>query len=155
MEIYSLLKLLHILGAVLLLGNIMVTAWWKAMADRTRDPVVLAFAQRQVTLTDILFTTVGVLLLGGSGYAMVFTGPWSLDTPWLDWGQTLFLATGLIWVGVLIPIQVVQARMARAFTDGGEIPVRYRQLSVLWMGVGVIAVILPLAAFSLMVLKPV
>ena len=155
METYNLLKLLHILGAVLLLGNIIVTAWWKAMADRSRDPVVLAFAQRQVTLTDIVFTAVGVLLLGGSGYAMVFTGPWSLETPWIDWGQTLFLATGLIWVGILIPIQVAQARMARAFAGGGEIPVRYRQLSALWMGFGMVAVVLPLAAFSLMVLKPV
>lgn len=155
METYDLLKLVHILGAVLLLGNIIVTAWWKAMADRSRNPLVLAFAQRQVTLTDIVFTSVGVLLLGGSGYAMVFTGPWSLDTPWIDWGQTLFLATGLIWVGILIPIQVAQARMARAFASGGEIPVRYRQLSALWMGFGVVAVILPLAAFSLMVLKPV
>ena len=154
METYSLLKLLHVLGAVLLLGNIIVTAWWKAMADRSRDPVVLAFAQRQVTMTDILFTTVGVLLLGVSGYAMVFTGPWSLDTPWLSWGQTLFLATGLIWVGILIPIQIVQARMARSFVAGGDIPHRYRQLSVLWMGFGLVAVVLPLAAFSLMVLKP-
>ena len=154
METYSLLKLLHVLGAVLLLGNIIVTAWWKVMADRTRDPAVLAFAQRQVTLTDIVFTAVGVLLLGGSGYAMVFTGPWTLETPWLDWGQTLFLATGLIWVGILIPVQVVQARMARGFAAGGEVPRRYRQLSVAWMAAGVVAVVLPLAAFSLMVLKP-
>jgi len=154
MDGYPLLKLLHVLGAVLLLGNIMVTAWWKGMADRTRNPAVIAFAQRQVTLTDFAFTATGVLLLAGSGYAMVFAGPWSLDTPWLDWGQSLFFATGLIWVGVLIPIQCIQARMARGFVCGKVIPHRYRQLSALWMGFGLVAVALPLAAFSLMVLKP-
>ncbi len=151
---HDLLKLLHLLGAVLLLGNIIVTAWWKGMADRTRNPTIVAFAQRQVTLTDILFTATGVLLLSVSGYAMVFVGPWTLDAAWLDWGQALYLATGLLWVGVLIPIQVVQARMARAFADAGEIPRRYRRLSAIWMGSGLVAVILPLAAFSLMVLRP-
>jgi len=37
---------------VAFLGNIIVTGWWKLMADRTRDPRVIAFAQRQVTTTD-------------------------------------------------------------------------------------------------------
>ncbi|WP_290649177.1 DUF2269 family protein [Aquisalimonas sp.] len=155
MDTYGVLKVLHVLGAVIFLGNIIVTAWWKVMADCTRDPRVVAFAQRQVTLTDFVFTALGVLLLGGTGYAMVFGGPWSFDTRWLDWGQSLFLATGIVWVGVLIPIQFVQARMARAFAGGGEIPVRYRQLAALWMGFGILAIVLPLAALSLMVLKPV
>jgi uncharacterized membrane protein len=59
---YLLLKSLHIFGAILLLGNIIVTAWWKIMADRTRDPRVIAFAQRQVTLTDWVFTAPGALI---------------------------------------------------------------------------------------------
>ena len=41
---YLFLKGIHILGVILLLGNIIVTAWWKIMADRTRDPRVIAFA---------------------------------------------------------------------------------------------------------------
>jgi uncharacterized membrane protein len=44
MNTYLLLKSLHILGVVLFLGNIIITGWWKAMADRTRNPVVIAFA---------------------------------------------------------------------------------------------------------------
>jgi uncharacterized membrane protein len=154
MNDYALLKGLHLLGAIIFLGNIIVTAWWKVMADRTRDPVVVAFAQRQVTLTDFVFTTTGVVLLGGAGYALALSGPWGFDAPWLGWGQALFLATGIVWVGLLIPIQFAQARMARAFAGGGEIPPRYRQLSVLWVGFGTLAVLMPLAAFLLMVLKP-
>ncbi|NBX00290.1 MAG: DUF2269 family protein, partial [Methylophilaceae bacterium] len=56
---YLLLKSLHILGIILLMGNIIVTAWWKFMADKTKDPSVIAFAQRQVTLTDFVFTAPG------------------------------------------------------------------------------------------------
>jgi hypothetical protein len=32
---------------VVFLGNIIVTAWWKMAADRTRDPPTIAYAQRQ------------------------------------------------------------------------------------------------------------
>lgn len=35
---YLSLKSLHILAAVLFLGNIVVTGWWKTMADRTAMP---------------------------------------------------------------------------------------------------------------------
>ena len=46
---YLWLKVLHIVGVVLFLGNIIVTGWWKNMADRTKNPQIIAFAQRQVT----------------------------------------------------------------------------------------------------------
>lgn len=154
MDSYTVLKSLHLLGAVIFLGNIIVTAWWKATADRTLNPLVIAYAQRQVTLTDFVFTAVGVSLLGGSGYAMALTGPWSFGAIWITLGQALFLATGVVWIGVLIPVQVAQARMARSFTAYTQISQRYRRLSMLWMGFGSLAVLMPLIAFFLMIFKP-
>lgn len=47
-DVYSTLKNLHILGVILFLGNIIVTAWWKVMADSQSNSMVVAFAQRQV-----------------------------------------------------------------------------------------------------------
>jgi uncharacterized membrane protein len=60
---YQLLKMLHILGAIIFVGNIMVTALWKAMADLTKEPKVVAFGQRLVTLTDFVFTGIGAGLV--------------------------------------------------------------------------------------------
>ncbi len=37
-------KLLHILGAILLLGNIIITAVWMLMAERTNNYHVMRFA---------------------------------------------------------------------------------------------------------------
>ena len=34
---------------------------------------------------------------------------------WLTWGFGLFLASGAIWVAILIPIQIKQAGMTRRF----------------------------------------
>lgn len=35
---YLLFKTIHLLGVVVFLGNIIVTAWWKIMADRNGHP---------------------------------------------------------------------------------------------------------------------
>lgn len=62
---YLWIKVIHILGAVLFLGNIIVTGWWKVMADRTKNPQIIAFAQRQVTVTDWVFTTGAAVFVVG------------------------------------------------------------------------------------------
>lgn len=152
---YLWLKTVHIVGAVLFLGNIIVTGWWKVMADRTRDPRVVAFAQRQVTLTDYVFTLGGVLLVLGTGLANVhLSGLRYADNPWLEWGVGLFIASGVIWVAVLVPLQARLARLARGFGDGrAPIPQEYWRLCRRWNFWGVLATLLPLAVLYFMVFK--
>ena len=146
---------LHVLGVVLFLGNIVVTAVWKLLADRTREPRVVAYAQRLVTVTDVTFTAGGAALIFVSGHALasryggVFDGP-----TWLLAGWSLFVASGVIWAAALIPIQVAQARLARGFRDGGEIPQRYWRLATLWAVIGTVATLLPLANLYFMIFKP-
>jgi uncharacterized membrane protein len=152
---YELLKTIHILGVILLLGNITITAWWKSMANRTGDARIIAFAQRQVTLTDFLFTLPGAVLIVATGdfigYVLL-TDSWSIR--WLTWGRILFIASGLIWLSVLIPIQVKQARLARTFATGAEIPAAYWRLNRCWYAFGTAALLLPMANLYWMVFKP-
>lgn len=151
---YDVLKLLHLLGVVLLLGNVTVTSIWKLYADRTRDPVVIAFAQRLVTITDWFFTFWGIVLLvvGGYGAAWVL-GADVLRDDWIVWSEVMFALAGLIWLGLLVPIQVRQARMARGFVAGGEIPEAYWRLGRLWIIWGLIATVPLVAATWLMLRK--
>ena len=153
---YSLLKSIHILGVILLMGNIIVTAWWKVMADRTKNPSVIAFAQRQVTLTDFVFTAPGALLAVMAGDAMAYGFmPNSWNIQWLTWGRGLFIASGIIWLTVLIPTQIKQARMAQSFANTQVIPDEYWRLSKRWQIFGAIAVLLPMANIYWMVFKPI
>jgi uncharacterized membrane protein len=134
MVLYTAFKVIHLLGVVLFLGNIIVTALWKTLADRTREPRVIAYAQHLVTVTDWVFTAGGVLLIVIGAYGMVATG--GLDpfgTPWLLLGQALLLAPGVIWVVVLIPTQIAQARLARGFAAGGLIPEGHWRLNRRWL----------------------
>lgn len=145
---------LHVLGVVIFIGNLVVTAVWKTLADRTREPHVVAYAQRLVTVTDLAFTATGAALITISGFALAddwggITGP-----SWLTLGFSLFAVSGLIWLTILIPAQVQQARLARTFGSGGEIPVRYWRLALRWYVFGALATVLPLINIFVMALKP-
>jgi len=152
-------RIVHFAGISLFLGNVIVTAVWKTLADRTRDPRTVAFAQRLVTLTDWVFTAGGVALILASGYAMAALAGWltgwaGFDPPWLRWGFGLFIASGVLWGAILIPIQIIQARMAQRFQNGGPIPAVYWMLSRVWLWIGIIAILLPTVTLYLMVVKP-
>ena len=156
MEIsYLTLKSIHIFGVILLMGNIMVTAWWKFMADKTKNPLVIRFAQRQVILTDFIFTAPGALLIVLAGDWMAYgfvENSWSIE--WLTWGRCLFITSGIIWLFILIPTQIQQMRMARHFVADKVIPNTYWSLSKRWNIFGSIAVLLPLLNIYWMVFKP-
>jgi uncharacterized membrane protein len=152
---YDAFKVVHLFGVVVFLGNIIVTAVWKVMADRTGDPRVIAYAQRLVTLTDWIFTAGGVVLLLVGAYGMAAVAGLNLRGPtWLIWGQALFVVSGLIWICVLIPTQIAQAREARAFAEGAPIPESYWRHNRRWVVWGVIATLVPLVNLYFMVFKP-
>jgi uncharacterized membrane protein len=150
---YEIAKFVHITGVVMLMGNITVTAIWKYFADRTHSPEILSFAQKLVTYTDWSMTVWGVLLLMGGGYAMVFLVKWPLTQWWLLWSQILFVVAGLIWLFILVPIQIKQARLAKAFSDLG-VGDEYRQLSRHWLMWGLISTVPLVMVTWLMIAKP-
>lgn len=153
MDTYLLLKTLHIVGVVLFLGNIIVTGWWKVAANRTHDPRIVAFAQRQVTLTDWVFTLGGSSLVTAAGLGNAVLHDIPLTTPWLAWGLGVFTLSGLLWVTVLVPLQVKLAGMAHAFADAPAIPPDYWPLERAWIIVGTVDILIPLAVVPIMVFK--
>lgn len=151
---YQTLKILHIFGVVLFLGNIIITGWWKVMADKTGDYRIIAFAQRQVTLTDWIFTFGGVLIILIAGFGMTgHMGEDAFQQRWLRWGYGLFVLSGVIWVFVLLPVQILQARMAKRFAESGDIPDRYWKYGKIWLWFGITATVIPLANLYWMVVK--
>jgi len=140
----------------LFVGNIIVTALWKVFADRTREPKVVAFGQRLVMVTDFAFTGVGVILVISTGMIMASKAYGSfMDVLWIRWGLYLFIFSGVLWAAALIPIQMMQAKLAKEFKDGGEIPDRYWKLGRLWNMIGIVATIIPIIAIYIMVTRPV
>ncbi|HEY3918931.1 MAG TPA: DUF2269 family protein [Stellaceae bacterium] len=154
MDAYLALKSLHVFGVILFLGNIIVTGWWKSMADRTRDPKIIGFAQHQVTMTDRVFTLGGILILAAAGAGTAAYGGFTAATPWIEWGNVLFAGSGVVWVVALLPIQTKLSRLARGFAHGGAIPDEYWRIGRWWAVFGIVATVLPVAAVAVMVFKP-
>ena len=147
------LKFLHITAACLFVGNNLVTPFWKFRAERTRDPRVIAYAQRLVTLTDFVFTGSSLALLLATGHVMAATLPGLWQQAWFVRAYACFGLSGLIWLAVLLPVQIKQARLARQFAQGGDIPADYWRLARRWMVAGSLASLLPLASLFFMVVK--
>lgn len=152
---YETAKFIHIIGIVILVGNVTATSIWKLFADRTGEARIVAFAQRLVTLTDWSLTFWGVVLTMGGGYAAAVIGRFDLLADgWLVMGQGLFLLSGALWLGVLVPLQMRMARMARQFATDGEVPRAYIRASRMWFVVGIASTVPLVAAAWVMVAKP-
>lgn len=149
-----LLKLLHVLGAILVIGNGMVSALWKGLADRTGDGRLVAQAQRSVALSDWIFTLPGALLLLITGLVRMGDLGGMSAQPWIRRGFELYALIVVLWLAVLVPVQAKQGKLAKGFAQGGEIPSAYRRLRRIWNMVGGIMMLLLLAALAFMVLRP-
>ncbi|WP_295444021.1 DUF2269 family protein [uncultured Thiodictyon sp.] len=152
---YAFFKSLHILGVILMAGNVTVTALWKVFADRTSKTQIMAFAQWLVTVTDFSFTLSGGFLMVVGGYGAAYVGHLSLfATPWLVLGQLMLAVAGAVWLGILVPIQIRQARWAQDFAIIGEVPAAYRKDSRTWLIWGLLSTVPLLAGLYWMVAKP-
>ena len=152
---YEFFKSLHILGIVLMAGNVTVTACWKVFADRTGKTQIISFAQWLVTVTDFSFTLSGGFLMVVGGYGAAYAGHLSLfATPWLALGQVMMAMAGAVWVGILIPIQIRQARWAQDFAIIGDVPEAYKKDSRTWLIWGLLSTVPLLVGLYLMVAKP-
>jgi uncharacterized membrane protein len=152
---YEFMKFLHLIGVVLLVGNVTITAFWKVFADRTGDAQIVAYAQHLVTLCDWIFTLSGIIMIFIGGYGMAFVRGYNVfESTWLIWGQLLFLVSGLIWLFVLIPLQIRQAQQARVSSLSGSVPAAYWRDGRLWLIWGIIATIPLVGAVYVMIAKP-
>ena len=154
--LYLWLKLLHVAAVVVFLGNITTGLFWHAHAARTRDPRLLAHAVDGIIRSDRLFTIPGVVVIIVSGMvAAVIGGLPILRTPWILWSLVLFGVSGLVFVLRVAPLQVQLRALAQAGAEHGALDWgRYQRLARTWEMWGAVALLTPLAALVLMVLKP-
>ena len=144
----------HIFGAVLFLGNLIVSAAWMAAARRTDDPGVVSFAARAVARADWLFTAPSVVLILLNGIALagkLYGYDHIQDQSWLTVAIVLFVLSGVVWVGFLMRFQAAMIRLSSPAT---EITDDLRAVIQQWVMWGGIATILPIIALWLMVVKP-
>ena len=147
---------LHIGGAVIFLGNIIVTGAWMLMAERTQSPSVLHFSAKAVIRADFLFTLPGVLLvlLNGLFMASARWGGVFHDVTWVTVALALFTMSGIIWVGALLGLQHRMAVLSAPSGNADSLSPQFYFTLHKWYFWGALATILPLGSLYLMVVKP-
>jgi len=154
MTAYLLVKWIHVLSSVVLVGTGFGTAFYLFFANRSGNLQAQAVVSRLVVRADWWFTTPAVVVQPASGLFLAHLAGWPLTTPWLALSIALFILTGMLWLPV-VWLQLRMAAMARAAADnGGVLPDAYRRYARRWEALGYPAFVAMLAVFYLMVAKP-
>lgn len=155
MEWFDLLRMLHVLGACVLIGTGSGIAFFMVMANRTRDPAFIAQTATVVVIADYVFTATAAIAQPITGYLLARELGWSLLEPWLATSIALYVFIGAFW----IPVIFIQARIrdeAKASAiSGSELSPRYTRLYRIWFFCGIPAFTAILALLWLMLTRPV
>jgi uncharacterized membrane protein len=152
MELYPVLRLVHILSASVLFGSGMAIAFFMLMAWRTGDRAAFALTAKHVVLADWVFTATAVVVQPLSGVALAHVAGWPLSAPWLMWSYGLYLFIGACWLPVVWIQYRVKALLAAA--DGDRVPDPVHRLMRIWFLLGWPAFAALIGIFVLMITKP-
>ena len=148
------IKLLHVLGATVLLGTGIGIAFFMVMAHRSAEPAIIAHTAGVVVIADTLFTATAVVLQPLTGAALAHMIGYPVFSGWIGASLLLYVFTGLFW----LPVVVMQMRMrnlARAAADAGmPLPAAYHRLYRAWFACGFPAFAAVIGIFWLMIAKP-
>lgn len=106
-----LLKTAHVLGAILFVGNVIVTGIWSGIFWRARHTHDFQHAARAIVITDWWFTLGAGALLTSSGVTLALLRGLPLwGTPWIRQALVALAVSTLLWLVVLVPAQRVMVR---------------------------------------------
>ena len=146
--------ILHVVGVVMLLGNIVTAAFWKARADLGGSVEDIYKTVRGVMVADYFFTVPGVAMILISGHVMADKAGYDLFSwSWIGISYMLFILTGVIWGVLLLPLQRRMIKEAKRSLSSGRPNNEYRRYSAIWNVAGIFATLLPIAVLVLMISK--
>lgn len=154
MTTYFVVKWIHVLSSVVLVGTGFGTAFYMFFTNRSGSLEAQAVVSRLVVRADWWFTAPAVLVQPASGLYLVHLAGWPLTTPWLALSIGLFVVTGALWLPV-VWLQLRMAAMAAAAQAGSsDLPAKYQRYARYWEALGYPAFLAMLGVFYLMVAKP-
>ena len=155
MTLYFIVKYLHVLGAIVILGTGTGIAFFMLMAHRSRDPAFIARTAATVVIADLLFTLSAVVLQPLSGGILMTLSANGFAERWLATSLALYAVAGLFWIPVVF-MQIEMRNLARAAVLLNEpLPARYFALFRRWFMFGIPGFGSVMIILWLMIAKPV
>ncbi len=146
MNLYLWIKLLHIVGATVLFGTGLGTAFFMLTAYLSENEEAMAVTSRHVVLADWVFTTPAVIVTLTTGLWLTHKVGIPFSSVWFVAVISLFAFVGACW----IPVVWIQVRVRDLISSGADRS-EYRKLMLVWIALGVPAFASVLVLFYLMV----
>ena len=149
-----LLKYLHIIGAIVLIGTGAGIAFFMLAAHLSHDVAHIARTASTVVTADFLFTATAVVAQPVTGILLAREAGLPLMQGWILWSLALFGIAGVFW----LPVVWVQMRMRdlarEAARAGAPLPPAYFRLFRIWFAFGFPGFGATLAIVWMMIAKP-
>lgn len=154
MTLYFLVKYLHVLGAIVILGTGSGIAFFMLTAHRTNDAEFIARTASVVVIADAIFTLSAVILQPVSGGLLMMLSAMPITEGWLLTSLALYAVAGLFWVPVVF-MQIEMRDLARkAAGQRAALPERYFVLFRRWFAFGFPGFGATMLILWLMIAKP-
>jgi uncharacterized membrane protein len=151
---YLLLKYLHVIGGMVILGTGAGIAFFMVMAHLSRDAAFIARTAGVVVLADMVFTATAVIAQPATGYLLMRELGLPFTEGWVTLSLVLYGVAGAFW----LPVVWMQARMRdlalEAAARGEALPPAYHQLFRLWFAFGIPGFGAVMLIIWLMIAKP-
>lgn len=154
MDVYFIIKTLHVLSATVLFGTGAGIAFFMLKGQWSGVPAARRFAASTTVQADFLFTLPAVIIQPLSGAWLIWRGGFDPTDYWLTATYGLYLLAGACWLPV-VAIQIRIKRMLDVEAAGERIdPAALSRLVRWWFALGWPAFGGLVVAVYLMVAKP-
>lgn len=154
MTLYFIIKYLHVLGAVIILGTGSGIAFFMLAAHRSGDAAFIARTASVVVIADMLFTLTAVIAQPVTGALLMWLSSTGIGERWLATSLVLFAVAGLFWIPVIF-MQIAMRDLARVAADKNQaLPPRYFALFRRWFLFGIPGFGSVMIILYLMIAKP-
>lgn len=154
MNLYLLIKILHVISATVLFGTGLGIAFFMFSSRLTSNLHEKFFAIRTTVLADYLFTAPAAVIQPATGAWLILRGGFGWDEGWLLASYALYALAAVCW----LPVVWIQIRLKRIVAEcassGVSLPEEYHRLFRIWFVLGWPAFLGLVAIFFLMVAKP-
>jgi uncharacterized membrane protein len=156
MTAYFIVKYLHVLGAIVILGTGTGIAFFMLMAHRSGDAAFIARTAGVVVVADMIFTLSAVLLQPLTGGILMMLSATHLTEYWVMASLALYAVAGVFWIPVVfMQIEMRNLATAAAELKQQQLPARYFTLFRRWFLFGIPGFGSVMTILWLMIAKPV
>ena len=154
MTLYFLVKYLHVLGAIVILGTGTGIAFFMLMAHRTDNAEFIGRTASIVVIADAIFTLSAVILQPVTGGLLMMLSATAVTEHWVLASLALYAIAGLFWIPVVF-MQIEMRDLARkAAEQHAALPERYFILFRRWFAFGFPGFGATMLILWLMIAKP-